>query len=712
MRLRLIVAAMVMVAVVAVIAQGALDAATAAGAVVLVPAGYAFSYLRRRRSNVVAKGLLALGLLLALGAFLRRVQFAQTVDEARMPLASLFVWVQALHAFDVPRRRDLAFSVVSSVILMAEAASLSFDMGFALLLIPWAALAAVWLFATQRPVRLELDRPRFVRRVSRPGPRRPLAFARTVGAATAVVLVAVFAAFLAMPRLPGTYVRLPPFALQHALPVPSFDGSVTNPSLPSAGADGVVDFSPVAYPGFGTEVDLRARGRLSERLVMLVRSPQAALWRGQVYDTFDGTTWRESDASTRTIGQGADRSFVVPGTPDTTPYPQAFTDPRRIVTTFYLRARQPNIVFAAFAPERVFFPAAELSIGSGTSIRSPILLDEGLVYSVLSDVPDLQPEALRTATGPLPAEVLDRYTQLPVDLPARDVALARRITAGATTTYGRVMAVQRWLHQHTRYDLDVPSDPPGVDAVDEFLFERRRGFCEHIASAMAMLLRAVGVPTRFVTGFGPGERNALTGYFEVREADAHAWVEVLYPGIGWVPYDPTFGVPPADPGESGWFVAPDVLRAVGRWVSRAVPAPVRAAVSTAGRAIGAVARGALAGWGWIVTLAAVIVAGLAWVGRARRSRSRPPPPSGAAAAFDLLTRSMGSRGAARAAHETPSEYLDALRGRGLAPGLLTDAERIVRVFERERFSPDPPAAVEVDEVLAAARRVRVTIRER
>jgi len=710
-RLRVLVGAMVMVAVVAVVAQGALDAATAAGAVVLVPVAYWFSYARRHARNTGVKVALAAGLFVALGAFLRRVGGAQTVDEARAPLASLFVWVQVLHAFDVPRRRDLAFSVVSSVILVAEAASLSFSTGFVLLLIPWAALAGVWLFATQRPVGLELDRPRFVRRVASrsSGGRRRVAVGRGVAAVAAVVGVAVSAVFLALPRLPGTYVRLPPFSLRHALPVPSFDGSVVNPSLPTASSDGVVDFSPVAYLGFGGRVDLRARGRLSDRLVMLVRSPQAALWRGQVYDTFDGTTWTESDGSTRTIGQGLDRTFTVPQTDDTAPkFASSFADPRTVVTTFYVRSQQPNIVFAAFAPQRVYFPASQLSIAAGTSIRSPILLDPGLVYSVVSKIPVLGPDHLREATGAAPADVVRRYTQLPDDLPSRDVGLARRITAGDATIEQKVEDVQTWLRRNTRYDLGVPRDPPGVDAVDEFLFERRRGFCEHIASAMAILLRAVGVPTRFVTGFGPGERNPLTGYFEVRESDAHAWVEVRYPGVGWVPYDPTFGVPRANPG-GAWFVAPDVLRSVGRWVGRVVPRPVKAVVSAAGHAVGAAARAALTAWVWLF-VGFIAAAALAWGARRRRGRRSHPPP-GAAAAFETLAEVMERRGLPRPPQQTPSEFLRAIATRGYDRDVVDDAERIVRVFERERFSVDRAAADEVDDALAAADRLRVSLRE-
>ena len=148
------------------------------------------------------------------------------------------------------------------------------------------------------------------------------------------------------------------------------------------------------------------------------------------------------------------------------------------------------------------------------------------------------------------------------------------------------MAVQGWLQTNTRYDLTVPREPDGVDAVDHFLFETRRGFCEHIAASMAVLLRAEGIPTRVVTGYGPGERNPFTGYYEVRNSDAHAWVEVFYPSYGWVPYDPTFGVPAA-PDAWGSPAGAELAAWVADQVARVVPADVRARV-------GGVARGALA----------------------------------------------------------------------------------------------------------------------
>ncbi|MGH2530489.1 MAG: DUF3488 domain-containing protein, partial [Actinomycetota bacterium] len=380
-RLRVVVAAMVVAALVALIAQGATDTATWIAAMLLVPVGYAFSYFQRNKTSVGTKVVLVVGLLAALGGFLQSVRLAQSVDEARIPLASLFVWVQVLHSFDVPRRRDLSFSVVSSLILMAEAGALSLGTGFLVFLVPWAALGGLWLYLSQRPTQDRPPEPSFVRRIRRSNRGLGIVAARSLAAGTTTVLVAVALVFMLTPRLPGAFVRLPPFAVRTAIAVPGFQGQVVNPGLPSGGGDGgVVDFSSSVYPGFGSNVDLRARGRLSDAVVMRVRSPQAALWRGQAYDAYDGTTWTASETSTIAVGQDFEQSFQIPSGPSDVPT-------RRIVTTFYVQADQPNIVFAAYEPEQVYFPAPVLTVDRYDSIHSPILLDPGLIYSVVSTIP-------------------------------------------------------------------------------------------------------------------------------------------------------------------------------------------------------------------------------------------------------------------------------------------------------------------------------------
>jgi transglutaminase-like putative cysteine protease len=696
---RVVIALMVEVAIVGVVAQGAVDALTGTAAIALAPVGYAFSYRRRRAPSFQVKVALAVGLVAALAAFVRGVEGARSFDDARVPLASLFLWVQVLHSFDVPRRRDLGFSAVSSLILVAEAGALSLGTGFLLFLIPWLALSAAYLFLTLRPASEE-DAALVVVRRSTTGAAWPGRWAtvRTIAAWTAAAAVAAGSVFLALPRLPGSYVQLPPFSVQDEVAVEDFSGQVANPAL-DVGPDGVARFSDLAYPGFGSSVDLRSRGRLSDELVLRVRSPQAALWRGQAYDTFDGVRWTASDEITTPLTRGFGDSFEVPP-----PIEGRSPDGRRVVTTFYVEQPLPNVVFAASVPDDLYFPAGSVSVDRYGSMRSPILLEPGLVYSVLSELPVRPPAHVPFDRTAWPPEVLERYTQLPPSLPGRVPTLAQRITGGQTTTVGRVRAVESWLRTNTRYRLDVAADPAGVDAVDHFLFERREGFCEHIASAMVVLLRSIGVPSRLVTGFGPGGRNAFTGYWEVAASDAHAWVEVLYPDVGWIAYDPTFGVPPADPGIGGRFIAPQVLRSIGTFLGGVVPEPVRRAMKAFGRALASSAGTLAAAWPLLLGSSAAAVPVLWWIGRRHRRRRRVPAPSASARAFAELETAMAARGHPRLEHQTPQEFLRSSR-EALSADERRDADLVVRLFELDRFSGEGVDPAEAENTIAAAARV-------
>jgi len=700
--LRLVVALMVEVAIAAVVLQGAVDRVTAVAALAAAPVGYLFSHARRRRPSVWTKVALAAGLLLALGAFLQAAKGARSFDDARAPLAALFLWVQVLHAFDVPRRRDLSFSAVSSVILMAEAGALSFGTGFLVFLLPWLALSGAWLFLTLRPPAEELASVVEVRRpIGGPGRRWPLATMRTVGAWVVAVCLVVGAVFVALPRLPGANVSLPPFSADDPAGVAGFQGQVVNPGLSQDG-DGIPEFTDLAYPGFGSTLDLRARGRLSNEVVMQVRAPQAALWRGQVFDTYDGVRWTASDPDTVTMARiFDDTALAVPPPPEGRGEP---LEANRLVATFFVRADLPNVVFGAFRPVEVYFPSSSVSVDRYSSIRSPILLEDGVVYSVISEIPVAPASYLRNERDGWDPAVLERFTQLPSTLPARAVALAEQITAGLDTPYEKVVAVQDWLRENTEYNLDISADPPGVDVVDHFLFERREGYCEQIASSMVVLLRAAGIPTRLVTGYGPGSRNAFTGYFDVRGSDAHAWVEVLYPLAGWTVYDPTFGVPPADPGGPR-FIAPQVMAAIGRFLSSAVPEPVKAVAIALGRGVVSAVR-----WlaeVWVVVLVAGAAFGVAWgVGRRRRGARRRPPAVGVALAFERLSEEGARRGSPRLPHQTPEEFLASLEP-WLAEHEREDAELVIRLFELDRFAFRAVDDAEVRAALAAAERLRV-----
>jgi transglutaminase-like putative cysteine protease len=699
--LRVVVALMVEVAIAAVVSQGAVDQITAVVALVAAPIGYAFSHARRRLPSVGTKVALAAGLLLSLGAFLEAAKGARSFDDARAPLAALFLWVQVLHAFDVPRRRDLSYSAVSSVILMAEAGALSFGTGFLVFLVPWLALSGAWLFLTLRPPAEELASVVEVRRpIGERVWRGSMATVRAVGAWVAVVCLVVGAVFIALPRLPGANVSLPPFSADDPAGVPGFEGQVVNPGLPEDG-DGFPEFTDRAYPGFGSTLDLRARGRLSNEIVMQVRAPQAALWRGQVFDTYDGVRWMASD--TDTVGMQRifdDSALAVPPPPEGRGEP---LETNRLVATFFVRADLPNVVFGAFRPVEVYFPASTVSVDRYTSIRSPILLEDGVVYSVISEMPVAPASYLRNERDGWDPADLERYTQLPTTLPARVVALAQEITAGLETPYQKVVAVQDWLRANTEYNLDIPADPTGVDAVDHFLFERREGYCEQIASSMVILLRAVGIPSRLVAGYGPGSRNAFTGYFDVRGSDAHAWVEVLYPLSGWTAYDPTFGVPRADPGGAR-FIAPQVMAAIGRFLSSVVPEPVKAVAIAIGRGVVSAVRWLAEVWVFVLLVAVAVGTGWAVRRRGRRDSRRGPPAEGVALAFERLAQEAARRGHPRLPHQTPEEFLASLDPH-LDPAERADAELIVRLFELDRFSPRTSDELQRERALVAAGRV-------
>lgn len=136
-------------------------------------------------------------------------------------------------------------------------------------------------------------------------------------------------------------------------------------------------------------------------------------------------------------------------------------------------------------------------------------------------------------------ELLQTYTTVPDSLPDRVRTLTKDITANAASTLDKASAIQAFLQQnyaYTKVETKVPRAE--ADFVDAFLFEQKQGYCVHFSTAMAVMLRTQGIPTRWVKGFAPGESSA-PGQYTVRASDAHAWVEVYEPSMGWIPFEAT-----------------------------------------------------------------------------------------------------------------------------------------------------------------------------
>ncbi len=168
-------------------------------------------------------------------------------------------------------------------------------------------------------------------------------------------------------------------------------------------------------------------------------------------------------------------------------------------------------------------------------------------YRITTEIPEIVEEELIQARTNYSLEEQFKYLQLPEDLPDRVHTLAKQITKEHHTPYEQAKAIERFLRSgEYKYETqDVPVPKEGEDFVDQFLFESKRGYCDHFSTSMVVLLRASGIPARWVKGFGPGESEYDSKtekyYVTVRNQNAHSWVEVYFPDFGWIPFEPTPG---------------------------------------------------------------------------------------------------------------------------------------------------------------------------
>ncbi|HVE46441.1 MAG TPA: DUF3488 and transglutaminase-like domain-containing protein [Acidimicrobiales bacterium] len=678
--LRVAVLVAVMASALAVVTQGVGGPALKL-AVAGIPGAFWFSHHARYRSGFWLKIGLAIAVLLAFAWFLGSIGGVETGSLAavQLPLAELFLWVQLLHALDVPARRDLMFSVVSSLVLMAVAGVLSISMNLVWYLIVWAVAAAASLVLAYRselstlPVlartgaSVGADAADGQKSSTRGGMPRVL---RGVAVTVIIVLVVATGAFYLLPPAGQARALTFPSELARVLPVPD-EGGLSNPTLgdgdPGRGGDrtgeGAASFG---YFGFSNSLDTAVRGRPDNTLVMRVRASKPDFWRGQTFDVWDGRNWTLSTERSRVLAGSSPLPVpAVPGEENTISGPE-------LVQTFYLDKAGPNVVFGAHRISRVYFPDRRVFQLSDGTLRAGVALMEKSAYTVVSDRAPVTEDILRAADGDasgLPPAIAERYLALPT-LPERVSELARRVTASAPTTYDKVRALEAWMGRNTRYSLDIPPLPKGADAVEQYLFEDRTGFCEQIATSLVVMMRHLGVPARLAVGYTPGQRNPFTGLFEVRASDAHAWAEVWFPGIGWQAFDPTAEVPLA--GDGGLSRASS---GIASYLSARLPRPPEWAV--AAFALLVVVGVAAAG---VIRLQAVL-------GRRRGRR----PKSWAEMCLARMEAAGAAKGRQRRPSETVREYAASLRRQGVGDARLDEVAAIVT---RDAFSGQPVTADE------------------
>lgn len=324
------------------------------------------------------------------------------------------------------------------------------------------------------------------------GPHDPAALMRSAGLMLAQAAPLMLILFLAFPRIQGPLWGLP---LAQNAGITGLSDSMSPGSLSNLSLSDEVAFR-VDFPS----QPIPPRNRL--------------YWRGPVMWDFDGRTWR--------AGESAPISGTVL---------RDVSEPVRYAVT--LEAHDSRWLFALDIPaERLdgSLLTADLQLLSLRPVRSRMRyeLSSWLSYRVGHQ------ESMRN---------LQRALALPPDFNPRTRDLAKRLREQSATPRDlAARALSLFRDQPFFYTLAPPE--LGRDSIDEFLFEARRGFCEHFASSFVFLMRAAGVPARIVTGYQGGEVNPMGNYLIVRQADAHAWVEVWMRGEGWVRMDPTAAVSP------------------------------------------------------------------------------------------------------------------------------------------------------------------------
>jgi len=416
--------------------------------------------------------------------------------------------------------------------------------------------------------------------------------------------------------------------------------------------------------------------------------PQERYWRGPVLQSFDGVTWRHERS----------RSFLEPEVD--------FEGPEYR----YRVTLEPHGRNWWFALESVLeAPSRRVLLTMDRRLISAEPVNEAVSYDAVSR-PRTRTSARLSTNG-------YRYAlALPEGQNPRTLALAARLRAAApdATRYARAV-----LDYFAREGFEYTLTPPrlAANAVDDFLFNTRRGFCGHYASAYATLMRAGGVPARVVTGYLGGEWNPIGGYLLVRQSDAHAWVEIWLEGRGWARVDPTGVVAPERLQRGLYDLMPAAASFTTRltrdtaWLGELVYA--WDAVNTAWRKrvleFGQQSQLKLLDrlgfdsphWRHLgYALVAALLAWLAWMSWQSRMWLRAARPDSLARAWRALGAKYARIGLARAPAEAPLAH--AARVGAARPDLAATADALARRYADLRYGP----AGSADEVRRFAHDVR------
>jgi transglutaminase-like putative cysteine protease len=600
--LRVLVQAMVVVGIIAT--DVAAETNLSLWAIPLSIIGATWSWYHRHGRNIGAKFGLALAMLGALGYFVAHL--VGSINDTRLVLAELLVQMQVIHTFDLPRRKDLGYSMTIGLILIGVAGTLSQTLTFAPLLLLFLTIAIPALFLDYRSrldlTPLTITSPTQIAKIGLPWQK----LGQLLGIVVGIGLVI----FALMPRFPG---------YQGALPVSApiryeqkkFDvKGINNPGYQRKGragngekdrqidgkggdgqSEGILD--DTFYYGFNSQIDQNLRGMMKPKLVMRVRSQAPGFWRALAFDRYTGKGWEISrNSQTQKVRRPEwDYKFTID-------YLRSKMPTKQVIQSYTALEELPNIIPGMSSVNELYFPTPEIAVDPEGILRSPVGLQPGLTYTVVSQVPYRDRALLDKATTNYPPNISKHYLQIPPEIAPKLQQYTQDLVTNSarqqvgknspalTSNYAKSLYLAQYLKQHYR----LPPDPMALDRVPDggdlaswFLFRcegkatscQTGGYGDHFATTYTMMLRSIGIPARLVVGFDSGKFNPFTGFYEVSNTDAHALTEVYFPDYGWFAFDPIPGHPLTPPGvdEDQTFSA---LQQIWNWVASWLPSPVTA----------------------------------------------------------------------------------------------------------------------------------------
>jgi len=439
------------------------------------------------------------------------------LDSMLHATVHLVLFTAVIKVFSARTHRDYAYlatlsflMILSSAILTVNTAYLAFFVLYVLFAI--STLISYEIKHSMEDSADEINGPAAAFPINRPALERALG-KTTLGLALGIVAVASFLFFI-IPRYRSGYLT-------------------------------GLGMRPQNITGFSESVDLGDIGRIlrSSAVVMRIlpegnpRQYQGVKWKGVALDSFDGKHWYNDNTQQTPLQPAMGHRFILPREPGSRNRPERLLRYRVLLSPI-----SSDVLFAAALPRELAGKMRLLTIDETGSLHNPQHAFIPIQYEVSSQVGVPQPALLRADAGDDSIDFRRLYLRLPPRLNPRIKELAEKVTRTATNNYDRSVDIQSYLRNNFGYTLNPPNIQPS-DPIGSFLFVSKEGYCEYFASAMAIMLRSIGVPARLVNGFQTGSYNRFGKDFVVRARNAHSWVEVYFPHYGWIQFDPT----PPDP---------------------------------------------------------------------------------------------------------------------------------------------------------------------